>query len=49
MKEENSIILKAGANPIKGILAKWYDDKGFKDRIKRHPKLKDNAKSDKIR
>lgn len=48
MKEENSIILKAGANPIKGILAKWYLDKGFQDRHGRYPKLGDNAKSDKI-
>lgn len=49
MTEKTSIILKAGAKPIQGILAKWFEDKGFKDRIKRYPKLGDNAKSDKIR
>lgn len=49
MTEKTSIILKAGAKPIQGILAKWYEDKGFKDRIKRYPKFKDNTKSDKIR
>lgn len=49
LDENTSIILKAGAKPIQGKLAKWYEDKGFKDRIKRYPKFKDNTKSDKIR
>ncbi|MCF2673638.1 type IV secretory system conjugative DNA transfer family protein [Fusobacterium varium] len=49
MDENTSIILKAGAKPIKGKLAKWYEDEAFKNRFKRYPKLGDNAKSDKIR
>nr|WP_293993156.1 type IV secretory system conjugative DNA transfer family protein [uncultured Fusobacterium sp.] len=49
LDENTSIILKAGAKPIKGKLAKWYEDEAFKDRFKRYPKLGDNAKSDKIR
>ncbi len=49
LDENTSIILKAGAKPIKGKLAKWFEDKGFQDRFKRYPKLGDNAKSDKIR
>ena len=49
LDENTSIILKAGAKPIKGKLAKWYEDKGFQDKFKRYPKLGDNAKSDKIR
>lgn len=49
MTEKTSIILKAGAKPIQGKLAKWFDDKGFQDRFRRYPKLGDNAKSDKIR
>ncbi len=49
MTEKTSIILKAGAKPIQGKLAKWFEDKGFQDRVKRYPKFKDNTKSDKIR
>lgn len=49
MTEKTSIILKAGAKPIKGKLVKWFKDKSFKNRFKRYPKLGDNAKSDKIR
>lgn len=49
LDENTSIILKAGAKPIQGKLAKWFEDKGFQDRFKRYPKLGDNAKSDKIR
>ncbi|MEE0137715.1 type IV secretory system conjugative DNA transfer family protein [Fusobacterium ulcerans] len=49
LDENTSIILKAGAKPIQGKLAKWFEDKGFQDRFKRYPKLGDNAESDKLR
>jgi len=49
LDKNTSIILKAGDKPIKGKLAKWFEDKGFQDRFKRYPKLGDNAESDKLR
>ena len=48
MDENTSIILSAGKHPIKGILAKWYEDKEFQNRIYRYPKVTAKTASDSI-
>lgn len=46
MSENESIILSAGKSPIKGKLARWYEDNEFKNRFSRAPRLTDSSASD---
>lgn len=46
--EKEAIILSASKNPIKGKLAKWYEDNEFKNRFARAPQLTKKSESDVI-
>ena len=49
MTENESIILAAGKKPIKGKLARWYEDLEFKNRFARGEQLTDASASDIIK
>ena len=48
MDENTSIILSAGKHPIKGILAKWYEEPEFQNRFRRYPAATNRTPSDVI-
>lgn len=49
MNENESILLSAGKKPIKGKLARWYEDDEFKNRFARTERLTKSSPSDIIK
>lgn len=49
MGENESIILSAGKKPIKGKLARWYEDDEFKNKFARTERLTKSSSSDVIK